>query len=302
LASYDWEPVDIVFDDEQSHEEPMGSKKKFWVKAPDGVFWLFKYSRVVNGETRNEDWAEWLVHRLAGLLGVPSAVIRPANCEGRRGIVSRTVLSPDGRERLVHGNELIRDFDSEYQLDTRRENPKYTVETVARALRNVGPPVGFDALATFTGFQCMAGYFVLDAWVAGRDRHHENWAAIEREGTFTLSPSFDHGNALGFQVRPEEAIRLASDEAVLERWLDRGTSHHFAQRPSLVSIARDALTAAGGSVEAYWAHQLGSIPDDEIEAVVSAVPDDLMSVESRTFVISLLKTNRRRVVDGIRNR
>lgn len=80
------------------------------------------------------------------------------------------------------------------------------------------------------------GYLLLDAWVAGRDRHHENWAAIEHAGELRLSSSFDHGNALGLQEPEDRVEELATDADRLLVWVERGRSHHFDGRPSLVGL------------------------------------------------------------------
>ena len=39
---------------EGARVEPMGTKRKFWYRAPDGSRWLFKFNRPGHGE----DWAE----------------------------------------------------------------------------------------------------------------------------------------------------------------------------------------------------------------------------------------------------
>lgn len=140
---------------------------------------------------------------------------------------------------------------------------------------------------------------MLDALVAGRDRHHENWAAIESQGQRTLSPSFDHGNALGFQEPDHRAAALAADPGRLLKWLDRGTSHHFAERPSLISVASDAFALIDEDAGAYWRRKLTELEDDRIDAIVGSVPSSAMSSASNIFVTSLLKVNRERIADGI---
>ncbi len=73
----------------------MGSKIEYWVHlAGDERQWLAKIARTSrdDGVVSGEDWAEWLVHHLAGLLGVPTASVRPATFEGWRAIVSRSIL------------------------------------------------------------------------------------------------------------------------------------------------------------------------------------------------------------------
>lgn len=100
-----WEPVRIERDDYERADEPMGTKEKFWVELPDDDrLWLFKLARERDGLVRGEDWAEWVVHHLATLLGVPSATVRPALWGTHRGIVSRAMHhGPDEQLGLPHG-------------------------------------------------------------------------------------------------------------------------------------------------------------------------------------------------------
>ena len=114
----------------------MGTKDKFWIERESGR-WLIKLCRVVDGRTLGEDWAEWLVHRIGTLLGVPTAVTEPALVQmgtgARCGIASRGIRAePD--LRLVHVNELLAEADPEYEPGARRENPRYTVAAVRHAL------------------------------------------------------------------------------------------------------------------------------------------------------------------------
>lgn len=197
-----WRAVDPVAEGwETVGEEPMGSKEKHWVHDPDGWPWLLKFARQKADGVRGEDWAECVVHALAGLIGVPTACVRPAVCSGRRAVLSRAVQTPD--ERLEHGNELLARHDASYQKAELRENAGYTVAAVQRALEGVDAPNA--ATAPWGGFGVWAGYLVLDAWVAGRDRHHENWAVARGPDRVRLAPSFDHGNALGF-AEPERRV------------------------------------------------------------------------------------------------
>lgn len=118
----------------------MGTKRKFWTQGPDGAQWLFKYARVaVDGHVSGEDWAEWLVCRLAKILGVPVAEILPAHCEGQRGIISRN-LARTGEE-LIHGNEVLAARINGYDPSLTTENPNYRVDTVRDALNAASPVV-----------------------------------------------------------------------------------------------------------------------------------------------------------------
>lgn len=274
----------------------MGTKDKMWVRDAQRRRWLCKLVRVVDGDSRGEDWAEWLVHQLATIAGIPTATVVPATQAKRRGIVSLSFVAEG--ERLVHGNELLREVDSSYDEDEPGENPGYTVAAVSAALRTIAPPIGHPELALDSAFDVWAGYLMLDAWVAGRDRHHQNWAVIEApSGYRRLAPSFDHGNALGFQEPAARARQIAASPDRLATWSQRGRSRHFAGRPGLVDIAREALDLADSSAAARWRNQLLAVSSTAVADLVDAVPSSVMSDAARTFCLALLEHNRRRLFD-----
>jgi hypothetical protein len=247
---------------------------------------------------RGEDWAEWVVQHLARELGVPHAEVLPITFNGRRGITSKSVLRVDTAQRLVHGNELLSEADELYDATMERENPRYTVTAVHYALRSVLQPISFSGPEDLDGFDCWAGFLILDAWVAGRDRHHENWAIISERERRTLSPSYDHGNALGFQESDSNRQRCVDDPQRLEVWANKGRSHHFAGKPVLVDLAHEALRFASQSARAYWSTQLSNIHWAQVDEVINAVPRSLMSDAAANFAKALLRVNRRRLLDA----
>lgn len=277
----------------ETADEPLGTKEKFWVKSPDGQRLLFKYARVSMGRTMGEDWVEWAVYRLASMLLIPAATAIPAMHRGNRGVLSVSVLSNE--ERLIHGNELLARSDPRYDVAVARENIGYNVDAVRKALSEVSPPQGCEGPIQ-TAFDAWAGYLMLDAWVAGRDRHHENWAAIERAGHVRLSPTFDHGNALGFQEPEHEVEALTQDEERLKHWARRGRSHHFNGKPDLVQLALRALDLTNSGVSTYWKSKLAAVADREIERLLASVPATYLSDPGRTFRARLLQVNRERIL------
>lgn len=166
------------------------------------------------------------------------------------------------------------------------------------ALVRIGAPRGRAELAGLSGFQVWAAYLLLDAWVAGRDRHHENWAVIRDRSHRWLAPSFDHGNAVGFQVQQAEAEALSRDKGRLRAWAAKGKRHHFADRPALVRLADQALDLAGEVARSRWMMALADVDTATVQAVVHAVPGELMSESARSFCLALLDLNRRRLLDG----
>lgn len=288
--------MEIVTESEVA-DEPLGTKQKFWVENPeDDRPWLFKFARERDGDVRGEDWAEWVVHHISGLAGVPTAEIRPATCGGHRGIVSRSVVSAVNTERLVHGNSLLVEVDPGYEPDRMRSNPRYTVASVRSALSGVRPPIEFTAQESLDGFDVWTGYLVMDALVAARDRHHENWGIVSSKADRRLAPSYDHGNALGFQENDSHRLRLLADSAARDAWLRKGRSHHFAGKPSLVELAHEALLLASSAARCYWSEQLQSLSSADVTSIVECVPLEIMSDPARRFAVDIVSVNRERLL------
>lgn len=278
-------------------EEPLGTKEKFWVqKVDDNSLWLFKFAREVDGRILGEDWAEWVVHQLAKSMGIPTAEVQAAECAGRRGIVSRNVV-PDN-SRLVHGNSLLVEKDVLYNPNVGRHNPGYRLNAVYDALHLVNSPAGYPALKGLSGFDVWVGYVLLDALVAGRDRHHENWGILSQAGSRSLAPSFDHGNALGFQETDAKRLRCLNTPELLANWALRGKSHHFVGQPNLVSLACDAVAMASSEAACHWRDSLNRVTPEIVSRIVEAVPETVMSAVTRSFIVELVTLNRRRLLDA----
>lgn len=240
------------------------------------------------------------MHYLATLLEMPTASILPAQWGGRRGILSRSVLHHGG-ERLDHGNSVLSARFADYDQSRTGENPGYTVAAVKEALEGVGPPVEVKWPSSFTAYDVWAGYLLLDAWVAGRDRHHENWAVILSGEDRRLAPSFDHGSALAFQERDARQAWILNDEERFSRWLNRGTSRHFRGKPHLVDLALQALSLASPVARSHWFEKLSTCSEDSVQSLLYEVPDHIMSETSRIFAVRLLEETRRRLLNGHEN-
>ena len=84
----------------KSQIEQMGTKAKFWCRdTSTNERWLFKYNRPKTGE----DWSEKIASEVAKLLEIPCAIVELAECEGKRGVLSKDFTEETRRGSLVHG-------------------------------------------------------------------------------------------------------------------------------------------------------------------------------------------------------
>lgn len=299
LPPYVWEPIDLtslkgeIF--KNAMGEDMGSKDKFWFFHDDKK-WLFKYARGAGRSVRGEDWAECLVHVIAQLVGVPSACTALAEYKSHRGVVVKTILRSN--EELVHGNELLAAAIDGYDKSALRHNQQYSLANIKEALDGYSAPAPYAGAPAFDWF---AGYLMMDALVAGRDRHHENWGVIScGPHVKQLAPSFDHGNALGFAEPLDSVTSLMKDDGEqLEGWLERGYSEHFPGKPTLVQVAVEALALASPVGREFFLARLHDLPLTEVRAAVGTMPSRILSEPQCSFVVEIVKRNRRRLCDAI---
>ncbi len=114
--------------------EQMGSKPKFWFRqSGDDQPWLFKFAR----EGTGEDWAEKIAAELARVLQVPCAGIELAEFSGRRGSISRSFVLQSEGWGLLHGNELLANYVSDYQPELVFRQSEHTLENILTVLRQL---------------------------------------------------------------------------------------------------------------------------------------------------------------------
>jgi hypothetical protein len=291
LDASDW---DIVAD------ETSGAEEKYWLQEPAGTRWLFKPVTVKQGHVHGEDWAEKVVAELGCLLGIPCARVELAEFHGRSGCISAD-LRP-GTFELQPGQVLLEVCAVPgYVHATGKNHPGHTLENIWTVLNGALPPPGCAVPFNATAFDVFAGYVLLDAWVANRDRHDNNWAVLRpllaSDEPLRLCGSYDHANSLGFNLRDEERVKRLADGSVAS-WCVKGTAWRFdyGRHTTLVQLAARALELASRDAQRYWREQLSRVSHEKVQDVIARVPR--MSDPARTFAQSVLSVNRRRVLDG----
>lgn len=159
------------------HDEPGGIDEELWLTAPDGRDWLFKpiTEHEQLGFIEGEDWSEKVSSEMGALLGVPCAKVELAVWRDRQGSISLD-LKPPGWQ-LQPGSVLLPETAQDY-IPGDRTRQGHSLVNIERALEGYGPPPDATVPHDFQGFDVFAGFLVLDAWIANRDRHDENWAVL----------------------------------------------------------------------------------------------------------------------------
>jgi hypothetical protein len=293
--------------------EPAGDDVKYWLLGAAGEAeeqsWLFKQVTIkqipVKGGgdrlyRQGEDWVEKVSSELARLINLPAARVELASRDGVPGLLSRDT-KPRGWS-LHGGGVLLAGVDERYRPKTesdRRDNRiGHNLDNVQDVLQDVSPPPGWAAPADFTAFDLFAGFLLFDAWIANRDRHESNWAVLQDgDDALYLSPSFDHGAALGSGVEDPYRRRLLDTLEGVDGWCRSGTAHRFedCHDVSLVTLARQALERASTAARAHWVQLVTETTPNEWQTVLHRVPS--LSVVTANFTDKLLEVNQERIRD-----
>ncbi len=206
-------------------------------------------------------------------------------------------------DRKVPG--YLRHVEGAAAVDPERPNiirPGHSLENIQLALHDVAPPPQAAAPPGVTGFDVFVSYLILDAVIANRDRHEQNWAVLsplQRTGLLRLAPSYDHAGSLGYNLTDQGRER---QEQRLDAWLRRGTAHRFEHvrhsPPSLVDLAAQGVRMSG-SAGRRW---LATVLEADLEPVLEdlrarQVPD--MSEAASRFACEVVTRNMGRLRDVI---
>lgn len=283
---------------EESSNETLGSKYKFWFYHEELGRCLYKQSRPNLGE----DWAEKVASELCKLLGLPHAIYELASTwEGNRGIVSPNFLAPGGT--LVHGNELLASIVPNYPTFTTYGASQHTIDLVLRVIANESvnlpldwtPPSGIQKAV-----DVFVGYLLLDAWIGNGDRHHENWGIVRiktastSEETEHLAPTYDHASSLGRDLSDEQRQKRS-----VQAYANKCFSAFYASvddRKTLKTFDAFSLVAHRYPEAAcVWLAQLENISKTNILEIFHRINRSRISPDASNFAQSILEINKHRL-------
>ena len=283
-------PIVHLTTDSALGKEAMGTKTKEWCKHPtDTRNWLFKEPRTGTGE----HWAEKITAELGALLGIPCAQVELATFDSVRGTITRNILA-GGNEAMVHGNELLAGYVIGYDANRVRGQQSHTWANICAA---ISARCGEERCKELLGI--FAGYLVFDAWIGNTDRHHQNWALIQRRAAnnvvYEMCPSFDHASSLGRELIDSKR------EAHLHDGLNKYRQHPKArgaiywqeidsQPLGCIELVRRAYEQMPEHFEP-WLQRLKIIGAEPLQVALNNMDHNWISQPAKDFAFALLKAN-----------
>lgn len=291
--------------------EPLGTKRKFWFHDDkDNLEKLFKIGRTNTGE----NWAEVVVAELCNLLEIPHAKYEFAVWNEIEGTVTPNFVPKD--YRLIHGNELLArtykllDTNITYPIQKDEVNKSYKIReyklklvlTIMKA-NFLKLPIDYLNINLSKPIDVFIGYIMLDCLISNQDRHHENWSWIMSPSKeFFLSPTYDHGSALGCRESDEEKTeRLTTKDKgrMVKHFVTKAKTPFFDNKDkNLKTIEAFKLCAdSNKDIAIYWLNKLENLDINKVIEVFNKIPKHLISNVSIEFALKILEENKVRLLE-----
>jgi hypothetical protein len=295
-------PIIPIDDNAPELPEQLGTKTKYWLHI-DNKRYLFKIGRPSTGE----NWAEKVACELCSLLGLPHAHYELAEWMGQKGVLTETLVPPDGR--LVPGNELLSEFYTSYPASQRYQVKDHTLGRISRLLGSPEissplnwPPPGKSIQSAFDVF---IGYLLLDAWIANQDRHHENWGIINLDRIY-LAPTFDHAASMGqneTDTGRKECLTTRDRGRHISQYVRRARSAIYLtksdQKPLSTVEAFVQASKRGTESAKLWREMLYSVSKYQCLRIFERIPGSEISETAIEFALTLLELNKQRLLQEI---
>ena len=207
---------------------PQGARAKRAVICPDGIgderlvagdSYLFKLSRRVYVD---QFWAEVIAYRVGLLVKVPVPPAFPAFHSGE-GVCGALIqwFYQEGRESYAPAGDFLQ---KAYPNFDRERGTAHNLHDNLVVMAEISKRCSMET-------DCMEWWvkaLFFDALIGNTDRHQDNWGFIfqldDNRGLHgRLTPAFDNGTALGFELSPERVSGWTADK--IAAYVGRGAHH-----------------------------------------------------------------------------
>lgn len=274
--------------------EQLGSREKTWFVREDGALWLFKKPRPT---TPGEAWAEKVSAEVAQLIEIPCAVVELAKSGDDIGTVARSFRPT--RWGYYHGNSVLANFISGYDLHRRFGQNDHSVKNIVHAISRLG---NSRALEIEPAMSRLAAYAILDGLIGNTDRHHENWMIVlnKDQGRFEIAPSYDHASSLGRELHDDRRLRILDEDRMLNYILGglgkkgKGRVYADSRRNMPLSPLRLAqlICRWQPDIARPALERLATVSDGDFRAVIERVPSEFMSDTAKEFAYQMVTTSK----------
>lgn len=227
----------------------------------------------------SESCSEKMSYEIAKVLGYSCARIEfGEDEEGRIGILNYLFVN---RQDEVHNDAI-----SYINKDSRERCEFYTISNIKKCLDEIDDKLFFDFLKIV----------LFDSLVGETDRHEENWGITKSVRGYKLSPLYDNGCNLLRNFRDYSFAKKYYDGVKdFNSYIKRAKSviykENHKERYNLFELVEYLYKLYPDIIKKEIVN-LEKLTDSVIENIVSSIPDRLLIMEHKKFIIDYLKERR----------
>lgn len=282
MNKYDIKKVNIDFNFVQ--EEPIlkGSRRKRLAISNNKEIAMFKYER--DDYICSEACSEKLAYEIAKVLGYKCAKIDLATDDDNKIGVLNYYFS----ERLTAPHTDIVAY-----LNKNKNERKiyYTISNIKSVLDEIDTEM----------FKDFVKIIIFDALIGEQDRHEENWGITEKQGKYYISPLYDNGDSLLREFKNiQNAEKYYSGIKDFDAYINRSKTIIYKEDNQNQYKHFELIKYLYDNYPQYVICELDNLKkltDEIIIELVNKIPDELLTIEHKKYIIWYLTKRRNILLD-----
>lgn len=262
--------LDVSLWEKDTKKQASGTRAKFWIKHPKfQTRYLFKIPR----ENTGEYWAEFIASKIGQAIGMEIIDVELATYNGTIGTIAKNFVKT--KEEFYEGGDLFFTLFSDFD---RYALKHYNFSNIIKVLTPYNLERAFISVPVF------------DAFIGNQDRHCDNWGIIMSDDAYKLSPIYDNGTSMGFNLQAKRIRELLMDYNRLQNYCNKGISLiglNDKHKPRCLELLEEVNAKFPVETKKVL-EQIGEVNRQMILKILDDIPPSIMDDVYKEWVEKLL--------------
>lgn len=273
MIKYDIKKVNLDFEFIQDEPIGKGSRRKRLARINEKEIAMFKYEH--DDYICSEACSEKLAYEIAKVLGYKCAKIDLAIDDDNQIGVLNYYFS----DRITAPHT---DIVAYLNKNKNERNYYYTISNIKYVLDEIDNNL----------FKDFVKIMIFDALIGEQDRHEENWGITESDGKYYISPLYDNGDSLLREFKNiENALKYYNKQKDFDAYINRSKTIIYKEDNTSKYKHFELVKYLYDNYPQYTTSELNNLKkltNEIIDEVVNKIPDDLLTIEHKTYIIMYL--------------